>query len=50
MQKKGLENPATKLRIKIEDIAARIKESYNELNEIYNQICKIEEAIENRED
>ena len=35
------ENPATPIRIKIEEIALKLKESYIELNEIYNNLCKV---------
>ena len=38
-------NPATELRIKIEDIAAKLHESYIELNQIYAEICKIEQVL-----
>ena len=43
------ENAATRLRIKIEEIAKKLQESYIELNEMYNEICKVEEAIANSE-
>ena len=41
------ENPATAIRIKIEEIALKLKESYIELNEIYDKICKVEEKLKN---
>jgi len=43
------ENAATRLRLKIEEIARKIRESYIELNDVHNEICKVEEAIASAE-
>jgi len=40
------ENPATKIRIKIEGMAERMRKDYTELSYIYKQICAVEEKIE----
>ena len=39
------ENPATPIRIKIEEIASRLEKNYKELGEIYKKICRIEEKL-----
>ena len=43
------ENAATRLKLKIEEIARKLRESYIELNNVHDEICKVEEAIANSE-
>ena len=38
-------NPSTKIRIRIEEIALKLKESYVELNDVYNKICEVEKKL-----